>query len=103
MAAIPNGEEFVKTVFMNTSPASSAARFGTTRHSFRRSLPTHVLRELPRLEPEVVATIRRAEDRLREVEVRSEPVNLKRITMQDLRDFLIAYCACFMAVMAFIA
>ncbi len=101
--AISNGEEFVKREPMNKSPASIAARYGTTRHSFRRSLPTHVLRELPRQEPEVVAAMRRAEERLRELEVRSEPVNLKRITMQDLRDFLIAYCACFMAVMAFIA
>lgn len=51
----------------------------------------------------MVSAMRRAEERLREVEIRSEPVNLRRITMQDLRDFLIAYCACFMAVMAFIA
>ncbi|KPF92043.1 hypothetical protein IP81_08390 [Novosphingobium sp. AAP83] len=88
---------------MNSQHVNAAARYGTTRHSFRRSLPTHVLRELPRQEPEVVAALRRAEERLREMEVRSEPVNLKRITMQDLRDFLMAYCACFMAVMAFIA
>lgn len=88
---------------MSNTNASIAARYGTTRHSFRRSLPMHVLRELPRQEPEVLAAIRRAEEHLREMEVRSEPVNLKRITMQDLREFLIAYCACFMAVMAFIA
>lgn len=47
--------------------------------------------------------MRRAEERLREMDVRSEPVNLKRITMQDVRDFLIAYCACFLAVAVFIA
>lgn len=88
---------------MNNPPFDAALRYGTARHSFRRSLPTHVLRELPRQEPEVVTALQRAEERLREMEVRSEPVNLKRITMQDLRDFLIAYCACFMAVMAFIA
>ena len=88
---------------MDKSPAFVAAQYGTTRHPFRRSLPRHVLRELPKQEPEVVAAIRRAEQRLREMEVRSEPVTLKRITMQDVRDFLIAYCACFMAVMAFIA
>lgn len=27
----------------------------------------------------------------------------KGITMQDAREFLLAYCACFVAVMAFIA
>lgn len=88
---------------MNRSRALASAAYGTTRHPFRASLPTHVLRELPKLEPEVMAAMRRAEERLREVEVRSAPVNLKRISMQDLRDFLIAYCACFMAVMVFIA
>ncbi|MBB3859015.1 Asp-tRNA(Asn)/Glu-tRNA(Gln) amidotransferase A subunit family amidase [Novosphingobium hassiacum] len=88
---------------MNRSPSFATAAYGTARHPFRASLPTHVLRELPKLEPEVIAAMRRAEERLREADIRSEPVDLKRITMQDLRDFLIAYCACFMAVMAFIA
>lgn len=89
---------------MNRSLAPApVAAYGTARNSFRASLPRHVLRELPSYEPEVVAAMRRAEERLREMDVRSEPVDLKRITMQDLRDFLIAYCACFMAVIAFIA
>jgi len=77
--------------------------YGTARHPFRASLPMHALREMPRLEPEVIQAIRRAEERLQEIEVRSQPVNLRRITTQDLRDFMIAYCACFLAVMAFIA
>lgn len=34
--------------------------------------------------------------------VRSKPVDPKRITRQDVKDFLLAYCACFMAVSAFI-
>lgn len=80
-----------------------AIQYGTSRHPFRRSLPRHVLRELPCAEPEVLAAMRRAEERLREAEIRSAPVDLKRITMQDLRDFMIAYCACFLAVMVFIA
>jgi len=88
---------------MNRSPALANAAYGTARHPFRASLPLHALRELPKLEPEVVAAMRRAEERFREIEVRSEPVNFKRITMQDLRDFLIAYCACFLAVTVFIA
>lgn len=90
---------------MNPASAPSAyghTAYGTARHPFRASLPTHALREMPRLEPEVIQAMRRAEERLRQLEVRSEPVNLRRITMQDLRDFLIAYCACFMAVMTFI-
>lgn len=84
-----------------TSPSSSS--FGTARHPFRASLPRHALRELPRHEPEVLSAMKRAEAALREAEIRSEPVDLKRLTMQDLRDFLIAYCACFFAIMAFIA
>lgn len=87
---------------MNRSLNLAHAAYGTARHPFRASLPTHVLRELPKLEPEVLSAMRRAEERLREADIRSETVNLKRITMQDLRDFLIAYCACFMAIMAFI-
>ncbi|MCX7285108.1 MAG: hypothetical protein NTX28_13865 [Novosphingobium sp.] len=66
-------------------------------------MPRHALREMPRLEPEVIAAMRRTEERLRAMEVRSEPLDLKRITMQDVRDFMIAYCACFLAVMVFIA
>ena len=82
---------------------SPTATFGSSRHPFRASLPRHVLRELPRYEPEVMAAMKRAETMLREAEIRSEPVDLKRITMQDIRDFLIAYCACFLAIMVFIA
>ncbi|MGV3510374.1 MAG: hypothetical protein ACO1OX_00065 [Novosphingobium sp.] len=85
---------------MTMSPTTA---YGTARHSFRASLPRHALRELPRYEPEVVAAMKRADILLREAEIRSEPVNLSRISMQDLRDFLLAYCACFFAIMAFIA
>ncbi|WP_298291525.1 hypothetical protein [Novosphingobium sp.] len=89
---------------MNRSFATATgAAYGTARHPFRASLPRHALRELPRLEPEVLAAMRKAEERLRDMDVRSDPVDLKRITMQDVRDFMIAYCACFLAVMAFIA
>lgn len=85
---------------MTMSPSTT---FGTSRHPFRASLPRHALRELPRHEPEVVAAMKRAEALLREADIRSKPVNLRRISVQDLRDFLIAYCACFFAIMAFIA
>lgn len=81
----------------------ASAAYGTTRNSFRASLPRHALRELPRYEPEVQAAMRKAEHRLREIEVRSPDVDIKRLTLRDVREFLIAYCACFLAVMAFIA
>lgn len=68
-------------------------------HPFRRTLPAHVLKPLPMFEPEVEAAI--AALQLPEG-VRSKPVDPKRITRQDVKDFLLAYCACFMAVSAFI-
>lgn len=82
---------------------SFTTAYGSSRHPFRASLPRHVLRELPRYEPEVMAAMKRAEAVLRDAEILSDPVDLKRITMQDMRDFLIAYCACFLAIMVFIA
>ncbi|KHS46562.1 MULTISPECIES: hypothetical protein [Novosphingobium] len=85
---------------MTMSPSTA---YGTARHPFRAQLPRHALRELPRHEPEVLAAMKRAEALLREADIRSEPVNLRRISMQDIRDFLIAYCACFLAIMVFIA
>lgn len=88
---------------MNKPLAFAAVQYGTTRHPFRASLPKHVLRELPKVEPEVMAAMRRAEERFREADIRSAPVDLKRLTMRDLREFMIAYCACFLAVMVFIA
>lgn len=50
------------------------------RHPFRASLPPHVLRGLP----EVPAHVGR------------------RPLVERLRDFLLAYCACFLAVSVFI-
>lgn len=72
----------------------------TAGHPFRRTLPAHVLRPLPVLEPEVVAAEQRAEAR---AALRSRDVDLRAIRIQDVKDFLLAYCACFIAVMAFIA
>lgn len=69
-------------------------------HPFRRTLPAHVLRPLPTLEPEVIVAQSRADER---VALLSREVDLRRITVQDVKDFLLAYCACFIAVMAFIA
>ncbi len=68
-------------------------------HPFRRTLPAHVLRPLPLFEPEVEAAMRALQ--LHEG-VRSPPVDPRRITRQDVMDFLLAYCACFLAVSVFI-
>lgn len=68
-------------------------------HPFRRSLPAHVLRPLPMFEPEVEAAMSALQ--LPEG-VRSRPVDPRHITLQDVKDFLLAYCACFLAVSVFI-
>lgn len=68
-------------------------------HPFRRTLPAHVLRPLPLFEPEVEAAMKALQ--LPEG-VRSPPVDPRRITLQDVKDFLLAYCACFLAVSVFI-
>ena len=60
-------------------------------------LYAHVLRPLPVFEPEVEAAFER------EHRFRSAPVNPRRVTLQDVKDFLLAYCACFMAIMAFVS
>jgi hypothetical protein len=68
-------------------------------HPFRRTLPAHVLRPLPIFEPEVEEAMAAA---LNRTELRSPPFNPRKITLQDAKDFLLAYCACFLAVAAFI-
>ncbi|NML92826.1 hypothetical protein [Novosphingobium olei] len=65
-------------------------------HPFRRTLPAHVLSRLPVFEPEVIAAMRKAE-------LRSQDVEGRKLTLQDVKDFLLAYCACFLAVMVFIS
>jgi len=51
---------------------------------------------MPVHEPEVIAAMERAA-------LRSAPMNWKRITVQDVKEFLMAYCACFMAITAFLS
>lgn len=65
-------------------------------HPFRASLPRRVLLPMPVHEPEVLAAMERAA-------LRSQPMDWKRITVQDVKEFLLAYCACFMAIMAFVS
>jgi len=64
------------------------------RHPFRRSLPAHVLRPMPTLEPEVLAAQERAEAR---VALRSPDVDPRALTRQDAKDFLLAFVAGFVA------
>jgi hypothetical protein len=78
------------------SPARNPELAG---HPFRRTLPAHVLRPLPMFEPEVEEAMAAAMNR---IELRSPPLDPRKLTLQDAKDFLIAYCACFLAVAAFI-
>jgi hypothetical protein len=64
-------------------------------HPFRRTLPAHVLNRLPVFEPEVLEAMRKAE-------LRSQDMDWKKPHLQDVKDFLLAYCACLLAVLAFI-
>lgn len=84
-------------------------------HPFRRTLPERALRPVPVIvpvhEPEVRAAMARAltarplptSTMAQGAALRSPPVNPARITAQDVRDFLLAYCACFVALMAFLS
>lgn len=79
---------------METSPFSiGSVAQGGTRHPFRATLPKRVLRELPRLEPEVAQAQALAQ--------KVPAPSVWRITTQDVKDFLIAYCACLLAAMTF--
>ena len=60
------------------------------------ALPEAVLRVMPAHEPEVALAMERAK-------LRSKPLDPGMITLQDMKDFLLAYCACFLAVLAFIS
>jgi len=83
----------------------STASFGTANHPFRATLPPRVLRRLPVFEPEVQARMDAAAAAAAEAEPAAEPVPARRgwITKQDVRDFLVAYSACFLAVTAWLS
>lgn len=78
------------------TPRSGSVFGKAPGHPFRATLPRRVLLPMPVHEPEVLAAMERAA-------LRSQPVDWKRITLQDVKEFLMAYCACFMAIMAFIS
>lgn len=76
---------------------------GTARHPFRAALPARVLRRLPQFEPEVLARIAEVEAAGGAAEAGPAPRGRSlRISAQDVRDFLLAYIACFLAVSAWI-
>lgn len=75
-------------------------RYGSTRHPFRATLPRHVLRSLPGFEPEVAA--RRAAAEAEQNETAQLPRRWLGIGTQDVKDFLLAYTACLLALMTFI-
>lgn len=85
----------------------SHATFGPSRHPFRSALPLRVLRRLPQYEPEVqarIAAMEFQEAEFTEADVSADGPRKRRfITMQDVKDFLIAYVACFMAVSAWLS
>ena len=74
--------------------------FGTARHPFRATLPLRVLRRLPQHEPEVRARIEAA---VEQPEDYAAPRKRPLVTVQDVKDFLLAYCAFFMAASAFLS
>jgi len=65
-------------------------------HRFRRTLPVRVRARLdaplPQVEPEVAAAMARHA-------LRSPDLDWRHITRQDLRDFLLAYGACLLALL----
>lgn len=76
--------------------------FGTANHPFRATLPLRVLRRLPQFEPEVQARIALAEHTAQAPAANPAPRRGWGLSAQDVKDFLIAYIACFMAVSAWI-
>ena len=85
-------------ILSGMSSTVATPTFGTARHPFRATLPLRTLRRLPRHEPEVQARI----DACHGVEAGQAPVRRSWLTAQDVRDFLLAYIACFLAVSAFL-
>lgn len=73
--------------------------FGTARHPFRATLPLRTLRRLPRFEPEVEASMVGKDAGAGQAPAPRGPWH---ITAQDVKDFLLAYTACFLAVSAWL-
>lgn len=67
----------------------------SARHPFRQSLPPHVMGGRS-------VACRPVDPEQGENRFALPRFSLPRFSMQDWRDFLMAYCACFMAVSAFI-
>ena len=88
---------------MNTAGFTiGTARYGGTRHPFRATLPRRVLRALPQPEPEVLARIEAAEAAQAEAPTQPAPRWRFAVTGQDVKDFLVAYTACLLALLTFL-
>ncbi|MES2493101.1 MAG: hypothetical protein V4579_07475 [Pseudomonadota bacterium] len=79
------------------------ATFGTARHPFRATLPLRTLRRLPNAEPEVQARMAAGGGNSAGASTDRPPARARRfVTKQEVKDFLLAYCACFIAVSAYL-
>ena len=88
-----------------TSISIGATRYGGTRHPFRATLPRHVLRTLPQHEPEIAAQLSaaaRSGPDAAEGQAGRASRRALRLTTQDVKDFLLAYTACLMALLTFL-
>lgn len=90
--SLVQGDDIARHPFLQSLPRH-------VRHASRRARAADLVRRRNRIALREALAERRAGATLAWRRWRSEG----RITMQDLRDFLLAYCACFVAVMAFIA
>lgn len=82
---------------------SDSAAFGTARHPFRARLPLRVLRRMPQPEPEVRARMAQASAAAEPEGSDCAPRKRRLVTVQDVKDFLLAYCACLVAVSAYLS
>jgi hypothetical protein len=85
----------------------NTATFGTANHPFRATLPLRVLKRLPRMEPEVEARIVAAAVLEAAVgagaDTGAQAKRRRWLSAQEMKEFLIAYIACFMAISAWIS
>jgi len=75
------------------------------RHPFRASLPAHVFDiedNVPQHEPEVLAAMNGAATPSQEIWINDAKLEWWRLTRSDVRGFVSAYLAVFLAVLVFI-
>ena len=111
VARFHNGEQILKPVSMRRSLVLGDE---SAHHPFLQTLPPHVRvdrpvasprHDAPALAPKVVAGdwLKRYAHAAPHMVISRARHWRRGLTMQNLREFLLAYCACFVAVVAFIA